>query len=102
MRAVDVEGGAEADVVAAVEAVEDAGLKLAIYAEAGARIVVAKVLDQYKGKKQLVFKFKKRKGYKKLKGHRQQLTKVRITAVGADKYEAPAKAAKAEEAASEE
>ena len=50
----------------------------------------------------MVFKFKKRKGYKKLKGHRQQLTKVRITAVGADKYEAPAKAAKAEEAASEE
>ena len=42
----------------------------------------------------MVFKFKKRKGYKKLKGHRQQLTKVRITAVGADKYEAPAKAAK--------
>ena len=64
--------------------------------------VVAKVLAQFKDKKQLVFKFKKRKGYKKLKGHRQQLTKVRITAVGADKYEAPAKAAKAEEAASEE
>ena len=70
--------------------------------KAAATKVVAKILDQYKGKKQMVFKFKKRKGYKKLKGHRQQLTKVRITAVGAEKYEAPAKAAKAEEAASEE
>ena len=71
-------------------------------AKAAETKVVAEVIDQYKGKKQLVFKFKKRKGYKKLNGHRQQLTKVRITAVGADKYEAPAKAAKAEEAASEE
>ena len=49
--------------------------------------VTAEILDQYKGKKQLVFKFKKRKGYKKLRGHRQQLTKVRITAVGSEKYE---------------
>ena len=56
-------------------------------AKAAATKVTAEVLDQYKGKKQLVFKFKKRKGYKKLKGHRQQLTKVRITAVGSEKYE---------------
>ena len=55
--------------------------------KAAATKVVAKILDQYKGKKQLVFKFKKRKGYKKLRGHRQQLTKVRITAVGSEKYE---------------
>ena len=46
--------------------------------------VVAEVIDQYKGKKQLVFKFKKRKGYKKLNGHRQQLTKVRVVSVGAE------------------
>ena len=73
-------------------------------AKAAATKVTAEVLDQYKGKKQLVFKFKKRKGYKKLKGHRQQLTKVRITAVGSEKWEkkaAPA-AEQAEEAASEE
>ena len=73
-------------------------------AKAAATKVTAEVLDQYKGKKQLVFKFKKRKGYKKLKGHRQQLTKVRITAVGSEKYEkkaAPA-AEEAEQAASEE
>ena len=77
-------------------------------AKAAATKVTAEILDQYKGKKQLVFKFKKRKGYKKLKGHRQQLTKVRITAVGDAKWErkaapAPKKADEADaEAASEE
>ena len=60
--------------------------------------VVAEVIDQYKGKKQLVFKFKKRKGYKKLNGHRQQLTRVRVISVGSEKWEKPAKkAAKADE-----
>ncbi|WP_165056463.1 MULTISPECIES: 50S ribosomal protein L21 [unclassified Adlercreutzia] len=44
--------------------------------------VTATVLEQFKGEKQLVFKFKKRKNYKKLRGHRQQLTRVQITSVG--------------------
>ena len=53
--------------------------------------VVAQVLTQFKGKKQLVFKFKKRKGYKKLRGHRQQLTRVRILSVGSETWSKPAK-----------
>ena len=68
--------------------------------KAAATKVTAVILDQYKGKKQLVFKFKKRKGYKKLRGHRQQLTRVRITAVGDQKWEKKV-APKAEEAAEE-
>ena len=40
--------------------------------------VVATVLEQFKGDKALVFKFKKRKNYKKLRGHRQNLTRVKI------------------------
>ncbi|MBQ9058166.1 MAG: 50S ribosomal protein L21 [Atopobiaceae bacterium] len=40
--------------------------------------VTAKVVDQYKGDKQLVFKFKKRKRYHRTKGHRQNLTKIEI------------------------
>lgn len=55
--------------------------------------VEAVVLDQFKDKKQLVFKFKKRKNYKKLRGHRQNLTRVQIMAVGSDKYTAPKKTA---------
>ncbi len=43
--------------------------------------VEAEVLDQFKGKKVLVFKFKKRKRYRRTKGHRQNLTKLRIVAL---------------------
>ncbi len=45
--------------------------------------VVATVLEQFKGQKQLVFKFKKRKNYKRMRGHRQQLTRVQIDSIGA-------------------
>ena len=69
-------------------------------ADAGKTKVVAVVLDQYKGEKKLVFKFKKRKNYKKLRGHRQQLTRVQIESVGSAKAEKPAvkKAAKKDDA----
>ena len=47
--------------------------------------VVATVLEQFKGEKQLIFKFKKRKNYKRLRGHRQNLTRVQIQSVGSAK-----------------
>ena len=59
-------------------------------AEAAKTTVTAEVLEQFKDKKKIVFKFKKRKNYKKLNGHRQQLTRVRIMAVGSEKFEAEA------------
>jgi large subunit ribosomal protein L21 len=40
--------------------------------------VTAKVLEHVKGKKVLVFKKKRRKGYKKLNGHRQHFTQIQI------------------------
>lgn len=40
--------------------------------------VTAEVIEQFRGEKQVVFKFKKRKGYRRLRGHRQDLTRVRI------------------------
>jgi large subunit ribosomal protein L21 len=43
--------------------------------------VVAKVVSQKKGSKVLVFKRKPKKGYKKLKGHRQCVTELEITAI---------------------
>ncbi|NTW28026.1 MAG: 50S ribosomal protein L21 [Coriobacteriia bacterium] len=45
--------------------------------------VTGEVVDLYKGEKAIIFKFKKRKGYKRLKGHRQDLMHVRITDVAA-------------------
>ncbi|MBP5313664.1 MAG: bL21 family ribosomal protein, partial [Eggerthellaceae bacterium] len=68
--------------------------------KAAAVKVIAEVIEQYKGLKQIVFKFEKRKSYKKLRGHRQNLTRVRILSIGeAAKPAKAAKAAKAEESA---
>ncbi len=46
----------------------------------GAKVSV-KVLEHVKGDKVLVFKKKRRKGYRKLNGHRQQFTQVQIDAI---------------------
>ncbi len=44
--------------------------------------VKAKVLDHLKGDKVIVFKKKRRKGYKKKNGHRQYLTQLQIESIG--------------------
>ena len=44
--------------------------------------VTAEVVEQFKGEKVLVFKFKKRKNYKKLRGHRQLHTRLKIESIG--------------------
>lgn len=43
--------------------------------------VEARVLRHVRGDKVLVFRKKRRKGYRKLNGHRQQFTKIQITSV---------------------
>ena len=64
--------------------------------------VVAEIVEQTRDAKVLVFKKKRRKNHRRLRGHRQQLTVLRITDILAD-GEAPAAAAAAEnEAPAEE
>ncbi|HRQ88339.1 MAG TPA: 50S ribosomal protein L21 [Bacteroidia bacterium] len=43
--------------------------------------VTAKVIDQHRDKKVTAFKFKRRKGFHKTKGHRRQLTRLEIVSV---------------------
>lgn len=43
--------------------------------------VVGKVLEQKKGDKIIIFKYKRRKRYSKKQGHRQRLTVVEITGI---------------------
>ena len=43
--------------------------------------VTAKVVDQYRGKKGIAFKFKRRKGYHKTKGYRRALTTLEVTSI---------------------
>jgi large subunit ribosomal protein L21 len=64
--------------------------------------VEAKVLQHVKGDKVIVFKKKRRKGYKKKNGHRQALTQIQISGIsltGAKKAAAKKEAAPAEETA---
>ncbi|MDR3136822.1 MAG: 50S ribosomal protein L21 [Coriobacteriales bacterium] len=52
--------------------------------ELGEAKVFATITEQFKGDKQLIFKFRKRKGYKRLKGHRQQLTRLVVESISLD------------------
>lgn len=58
-------------------------------------VVRAEVLEQTKGDKVVVFKKKRRQGYRRTRGHRQDLTVLRVTDILADgtKKAAPKKAA---------
>ncbi len=56
----------------------DKGVKVGHPTVAGAS-VEARVLDEVRGEKVIVFKKKKRKGYRVKRGHRQSYTKVQIT-----------------------
>ena len=44
--------------------------------------VTAEIMSQVKGKKVVVFKKKRRQGYKRTQGHRQQYTQLKIETIG--------------------
>jgi large subunit ribosomal protein L21 len=45
-------------------------------------VVSATILEHLKGDKVVIFKKKRRKGYKLKRGHRQSLTKIKIETIG--------------------
>lgn len=45
--------------------------------------VKAFIVEQGRSKKTLVFKYKRRKGYRKMRGHRQHYTEIRINSISA-------------------
>jgi len=57
----------------------------------GGALVTGEVLGEGRGKKVIVFHYKRKKQYKKLQGHRQAFTSVRITEIAFDgqKFTAP-------------
>lgn len=81
---------------------EEGGLKVgAPYVEGAA--VTGEVVENGKGKKVIIFKYKAKKDYRKKQGHRQPYTMVKIESLGGAaqvaapvKEEAPAEEAKAE------
>lgn len=59
---------------------ESGGMKIGAPFVSGAK-VKGTVLDHLRGRKVVVFKQKRRKGYKRTRGHRQELTRVRIDSI---------------------
>lgn len=59
---------------------EGTDLKLGSPFVEGAK-VEAEIIEHFRGPKLIAFKMKRRKGYRKRKGHRQELTKVRILSI---------------------
>lgn len=64
-----------------VIAVSDEGLKVG--GDVAQATVSATVLEQGKGKKVIVYKYKRKTGYHKKNGHRQCYTKVKIDKINA-------------------
>ena len=58
--------------------------------------VTGEVVENGKGKKVIIFKYKAKKDYRKKQGHRQPYTMVKIESLGGDAPKAPAAEVKAE------
>ncbi len=78
----NAEEGAEVTFDKVLMAVDGSDVKVGAPTVEGAA-VTAKVLGNGKAKKVVVFKMKRKKNYRRKKGHRQPFTKVEITAVNA-------------------
>jgi large subunit ribosomal protein L21 len=59
--------------------------------------VEAKVIGHERGPKLRIFKFKPKRGYKRTTGHRQELTRIEVTAIKAGSSRAKAAAKTSEE-----
>ncbi|HEY4544455.1 MAG TPA: 50S ribosomal protein L21 [Tissierellaceae bacterium] len=73
----DVEAGETVEFDKVLVVANDNGLNIGKPVVEGAK-VEASVVEQGKGKKVIVFKYKAKKNYKKKQGHRQPYTKVKI------------------------
>lgn len=78
----NAEAGSEVVFDEVLAVVNDADVKIGQPVVEGAK-VTAKVVEQGKGEKILVFKYKAKSNYRKRQGHRQPFTKVEISKIEA-------------------
>src|SRR5215831_4623569 len=78
----DGEPGAQLEFTDVLMTAHDGAVQVGSPTVVGAR-VVAEVIKQGRAKKILVFKKKRRKNYRRRRGHRQYQTTVRVTAIEA-------------------
>ena len=76
----DVEEGKEAVFEDVLMITDGKSIKLGDPVVEGAK-VTAKVIDQFRDKKVTAFKYKKRTGYHRTKGHRRHLTRLEIKSI---------------------
>ena len=78
----NTEAGSTVEITDVLSAGEGAAFKIGTPLLAGAS-VTAKILENKRGDKVIVFKKKKRKGHEKKRGHRQELSVIKIETIKA-------------------
>ena len=78
----NTEAGSTVEITDVLSFGEGAEFKIGTPTLAGAT-VTAKILENKRGKKVIVFKKKKRKGHEKKRGHRQELSVIKIETIKA-------------------
>jgi large subunit ribosomal protein L21 len=78
----NTEAGSTVEITDVLSFGEGADFKIGTPTLAGAT-VTAKILENKRGKKVIVFKKKKRKGHEKKRGHRQELSVIKIETIKA-------------------
>jgi large subunit ribosomal protein L21 len=68
----------------------------------GSAKVTATVIGHERGPKVRIFKFKPKRGYKRRKGHRQELTRIRVDSIGSSSGRSRSGSSKQAAAATEE
>jgi large subunit ribosomal protein L21 len=76
----DAELGATVEFNEVLLVSDDAGVRIGAPLLAGSK-VTAVVQEQGKGRKVGIVKFRRRKGYKRMKGHRQPFTRIQVTGI---------------------
>ena len=76
----DGEAGAKVTLDCVLAVSDGTALKVGTPTVAGAS-VTAEVVKQFRGEKVIAFRKKRRKGYKKKRGHRQDLTQIKVAEI---------------------
>src|SRR5262245_61472485 len=76
----DAEAGATVEFDQVLLVSDDSGVRIGTPLLSGGK-VTAVVQEQGKGRKVGVVKFRRRKGYKRMKGHRQPYTRIEVTGI---------------------
>jgi large subunit ribosomal protein L21 len=79
----DVEAGKKTTFDEVLLASDDSGVKIGTPLVQGAKVTAEVLAEEHKAPKVVSYKFKRRKGYHRTVGHRQKLTRVKVSDIKA-------------------